>query len=127
MVCELELKYGVNYTEAFAFKQLARYVHYETLDAYEQHSPRILGVTQIANPPYATIIAIASQPTLQATITHHGTVPNNPNMVPTSINLFPQQLITATANIPPHQCTSFYGSNGRILLNFRVRIFGQKF
>jgi hypothetical protein len=29
MVCELELKYGTNYTEAFTFKQLAYYVHYE--------------------------------------------------------------------------------------------------
>jgi hypothetical protein len=47
MVYELELKYGVNYTEAFAFKQLVRYVHYEALDVYEQHSPRILGITQI--------------------------------------------------------------------------------
>jgi hypothetical protein len=47
MVCELEFKYGANYTEVFAFKQLARYVHYEALDVYEQHSPRILGVTQI--------------------------------------------------------------------------------
>jgi hypothetical protein len=45
VVCELELKYGVNYTEASAFKQLARYVHYEALDVYEQHSLRILGVT----------------------------------------------------------------------------------
>ncbi len=27
MVYELELKYGVNYIEAFAFKQLACYVH----------------------------------------------------------------------------------------------------
>jgi len=35
VVCELELKYGVNYIEVFAFKQLARYVHYETLDVYE--------------------------------------------------------------------------------------------
>jgi len=26
MVCELELKYGANYIEVFAFKQLARYV-----------------------------------------------------------------------------------------------------
>jgi len=34
-------------------------------------------------------------------ITHHGTVPNNPNSVPTSINLSPQQLIVAIANIPP--------------------------
>jgi hypothetical protein len=61
MVCELEFKYGANYTEAFAFKQLARYVHYEALDVYEQHSPRILGVTQIPNPTYAIAIAIASQ------------------------------------------------------------------
>ncbi len=45
VVCELELKYGANYTKAFAFKQLACYVHYEALDVYEQHSTRILGVT----------------------------------------------------------------------------------
>ncbi len=44
MVCELELKYGANYTEVFTFKQLAYYVHYEALDVYKQHSPRILGV-----------------------------------------------------------------------------------
>jgi hypothetical protein len=35
MVCELEFKYGANYTKAFAFKQLARYVDYEALDVYE--------------------------------------------------------------------------------------------
>jgi len=97
VVCELELKYGANYTEAFAFKQLARYVHYEALDVYEQRSVRILGVTQIPNPAYAIAIATASQ----AAIAHHGTVPNNPDPVPTSINLSPQQLIAATANIPP--------------------------
>ncbi len=45
MVCELEFKYGVNYIKAFAFKQLARYVHYEALVVYELHSSRILGVT----------------------------------------------------------------------------------
>jgi hypothetical protein len=45
VVCELELKYGVNYIEAFAFKQLAHYVHYEALDVYEQHSSNILGIT----------------------------------------------------------------------------------
>jgi hypothetical protein len=60
MVCELELKYGVNYIEAFTFKQLARYVHYEALDVYEQHSARILGVTQIPNTAYAITIATAS-------------------------------------------------------------------
>ncbi|CAK9876827.1 unnamed protein product [Sphagnum jensenii] len=73
VVCALELKYGANYTEAFAFKQLARY---EALDVYEQHSLRILGVIQIPNPAYATAIAITFQAALQATITHHGTVPN---------------------------------------------------
>ncbi len=41
VVYELEFKCGVNYIEAFTFKQLARYVHYEALDVYEQHSPRI--------------------------------------------------------------------------------------
>jgi hypothetical protein len=101
VVCELELKYGVNYTEAFAFKQSACYVHYEALDVYEQHSARILGVTQAPNPAYAITIATASQAALQAAITHHGTVPNNPDPVPTSVNLSPQQLIGAIANIPP--------------------------
>jgi hypothetical protein len=60
VVYELELKYGTNYTEAFAFKQLACYVHYEALDVYEQYSPRILCVTQIPNPAYATAITTAS-------------------------------------------------------------------
>jgi len=101
IVYELELKYGVNYTEAFTFKQLAHYVHYEALDVYEQHSARILGITQIPNPAYAIAIATASQAALQAAIAHHGTVPNNPDLVPTLVNLSPQQLIAATANIPP--------------------------
>ncbi len=34
VVCELEFKYGINYTKAFTFKQLAHYVHYEALDIY---------------------------------------------------------------------------------------------
>jgi hypothetical protein len=101
VVCELELKYDANYTEVFAFKQLARYVHYEALDVYEQHSARILDVTQIPNPAYAIAITTTSQATLQAVIAHHGTVPNNPNLVPTLINLSPQQLIAPTTNIPP--------------------------
>jgi len=54
---ELELKYDVNYTEAFTFKQLAHYVHCEALDVYEQHSLRILGLN-------ASTITIASQATL---------------------------------------------------------------
>ncbi len=64
MVCELELKYGANYTEVFAFKQLARYVHNEDLDVYKQHSPRILGVIKIPNAAYATAIATTFQSTL---------------------------------------------------------------
>jgi len=101
VVYELELKYYVNYTKAFAFKQLTRYVHYEALDVYKQHSPRILGVTQIFNPAYAIAITTTFLAALQATIAHHETMPNNPDLVPISINLFPQQFITTTTNIPP--------------------------
>jgi hypothetical protein len=100
VVCELELKYGANYIEAFAFKQLACYVHYEAFDVYEQHFSRIFGVTQIPNLAYATAIAIASKGAVQAAIAHHGTMPDNPNPVPTSVNFSPQQLIATTANIP---------------------------
>jgi hypothetical protein len=64
VVCELELKYGANYIKVFEFKQLARYVHYETLIVYEEHFIRILGITQIPNPTYVTTIAIASQAAL---------------------------------------------------------------
>jgi hypothetical protein len=35
VVCELKLKYGINYIEVFTFKQLAHYVHYEALDVYK--------------------------------------------------------------------------------------------
>jgi hypothetical protein len=87
VVCVLELKYGANYIEMFAFKQLAHYVHYEALDVYKQHSLKILGIT--------------SQTALQAAIAHHGIMLNNPNLIPTSINLFPQQFIITIANIPP--------------------------
>ncbi len=45
MVYELEYKCGANYTEAFALKQLAHYVHYEALDVCKQYFPRILGIT----------------------------------------------------------------------------------
>jgi hypothetical protein len=55
-------------------------VHYEALDVYEQHSPKILGVTQIPNPTYATTITTTSQVALQIAIAHHGTMPNSPNL-----------------------------------------------
>jgi len=64
VVCKLEFKYGSNYTEAFAFKQLARYVHYEALDVYEQHFLRIFGVTQNPNLVYAIAITTTSQAAL---------------------------------------------------------------
>ncbi len=62
---------------------------------------RILGVIQIPNLAYAIAITTASQAVVQAAIAHYGNVPNNPNPVPTLINLYPQQLIGATANILP--------------------------
>ncbi len=76
-------------------------MHYEALDVYEQRSPRILGVTQIPNLVYATAIAIASQAALQVVIAHHGIMPNNPDLVPTSVKFSPQQLIVVITNIPP--------------------------
>ncbi len=78
---------------------IMRHVHYEALDVYKPHSSKILGITQIPNPTYATTIATTSQVALQATIAHHGTLPNNLNLVPISINLSPQQLIATTVNI----------------------------
>jgi len=131
VVCELELKYGINYTKAFAFKQLARYVHYKALDVYEQHSPKILDITQIPNPTYATTIATtiatAFQAALQVAIAHHVTVPNNSDLVPISINLFPEQLIAATANNPPTINAPFlliqWGNSFEFLSwNFRSRV-----
>jgi len=128
VVCELELKYGTNYIEVFAFKQLACYVHYEALDVYEQHSVGIFGVTQIPNLGYAIAITIASKATLQAAIAHHETVPNNPNSVPTPVNLSPQQLIAATTNIPPTtDALAFADPVGKLFrileLEFRVKSF----
>ncbi len=58
-------------------------MHYEALDVYDQHFPKILGVTQIPNPAYATAIAITFQAALQVAIAHHGTMPNNPDPIPT--------------------------------------------
>ncbi len=60
-----------------------------------------MDVTQIFNLTYATTITTASQAALQVAIAHHGNVPNNPNLVLTLVNIFLQQLIVATANIPP--------------------------
>jgi hypothetical protein len=119
VVCELELKYGVNYTEAFAFKQLACYVHYEALDVYGQQFLKTLSVTQIPNPAYAIAITIAFQAALKVTIAHHGTVPNNPDLVPTSVNLSLQQLIATTTNIlPTNDAPSFVDPMGEFFLNF---------
>jgi hypothetical protein len=45
-------------------------------------------------------------------------VPNNPDLVPTSVNLSPQQLIAAIANIPPTiDATAFVNPVGEF---FRV-------
>jgi hypothetical protein len=76
-------------------------VHYEALDVYEQHSLRILGITQIPNPTYAIAITTTFEATLQVAIAHHGTVPNNPDSVSASVNLSFQKFITTTIDIPP--------------------------
>jgi hypothetical protein len=128
VVCELELKYGANYIKAFAFKQLVRYVHYEALDVYDQHSLTILGVTQIPNPAYTTAIAIASQVALQDAIAHHGIVPNNLDLVPISVNLSPQQFIVASANIPPTiNVTTFADPVGEFFQVFELEFLVKSF
>jgi hypothetical protein len=77
-------------------------MHYEALDVYKQHFSKILDITQIPNPIYATAIVTVFQVALQAAITYHGTMPHNPDPVPILVNLSPQQLIDATTNIPPN-------------------------
>jgi hypothetical protein len=52
---------------------------------------------------------------LQAAIAHHGTMPNNPNLVPTSLNFSLQQLIGVIANIPPTiNAPAFVDSTGEL-------------
>ncbi len=123
VVCELELKYGVNYTEAFAFKQLAHYVHYEALDVYEQHSARILGVTQILNPAYATATVTASQVALHIT-----------RLCPYSIlGTYLNKPFSSTTHYcyrkhsSHHQCANFCWSSGEILSSSWIGISSQKF
>jgi hypothetical protein len=76
-------------------------VHYEALDVYEQHFLKILAIIQIPNPTYAIAIVTAFQAALQAAITHHGTMLNNLDPVPTLVNFSFRQLIVTIANIPP--------------------------
>jgi hypothetical protein len=73
------------------------------LNVYEQYFLKILSVTQAPNPSYATAITTAttSQAIVQAAIAHPETVLNNPDPIPASVNLSPQQLIVIIANIPP--------------------------
>jgi len=91
VVCELELKYGVNCTEAYAFKQLVRYVHSDIGCLWATFC-KDFGRHLDSNPAYTTAITTASQAALQATIAHHGTMPNNLDLVPTLVNLSLQQL-----------------------------------
>jgi hypothetical protein len=90
-----------------------------------------LGVIQILNPVYATAIATASQTALQATIAHHGIMSNNPDSVPTLVNLSPQQLIDATMNnFPTIDALAFANPMGELFrvleLEFSVKSF-EKF
>jgi hypothetical protein len=103
-------------------------VQYEALDVYKQHSPRILGITQITNPTFATSIATTSQAALQVAIAHHGTMPNNPDPVPTLVNIFLQQLIVATANIPPTiDAPAFVDPVGELFQVLKLEFFIKNF
>jgi hypothetical protein len=53
---------------------------------------------------------------------------NNPNPVPTSVNLFPQQLIDAIANIPPTtNAPAFADLVGEFFRAFELEFFNQNF
>jgi hypothetical protein len=65
VVYELELKYGVNYTEDFG-----HHLDHQSNLCHSHHHR------------FSSCIIIA--------IAHHGTMPNNPNFVLTSVNLSPQ-------------------------------------
>jgi hypothetical protein len=53
---------------------------------------------------------------LQTAITHHGTVPNNRDLIPILINIYPQQLIpTTTKNPPTINALAFVDPVGEIL------------
>jgi len=59
-----------------------------------------LGQSGVATIAIAITTTTASQATLQITIAHHGTMPNNLDLVTTLVNLSPQQLIVIITNIP---------------------------
>ncbi len=53
---------------------------------------------------------------------------NNPNPVPTSVNLFPQQLIDVIANIPPTtNAPAFADLVGEFFRAFELEFFNQNF
>jgi hypothetical protein len=93
---------------------------------------KILGITEILNLAYAITITTAFQAALQAAIAHHGTVPNNLDPVPTSVNLSFQQLIDVITNIPPTiDALAFTNPVGNFFeflsWNFRSRILKKNY
>jgi len=87
VVCELEFKYGANYTEAFAFKQLARYVHYEAFRCLRATFSKDFGHHPDPQSSLCHRHHHSFQVALQATITHHGIMPNNLDLVLILVNL----------------------------------------
>jgi hypothetical protein len=72
-------------------------------------------------PTYATSIAFTAQTAQQAAITHHGIMPNNPNLVPILVNLFLQQFIIVTTNNPPTiDALAFVDAMGEIFRTLKL-------
>ncbi len=87
-----------------------------------------MGIIQIPNPAYAIAIATTSQATFQAAIAHHGNVPSNPDPVPISVIISPQQLITITANIlPTNDAPNFADPMGEFFRILELEFFVKSF
>jgi len=100
VVCELELKYGANYW-SICIQITSPLCALWSIGCLQATFSKDVGFIQTPNLAYAATITIASQGTLQPTIAHHGTVPNNPNLIATSVNISLQQFIATTANNLP--------------------------
>ncbi len=90
-----------NYTEAFALKQLGSLCALWGIGCLQITFFEDFGrhLDPQSNLCHSHCHHLSSCTT--ATIAHHGTMPNNPNQIPTSINFSLQQLIITTVNIPP--------------------------
>lgn len=82
------MHYGVKFTNAFVFEQMARYLTSEALDVCDKHAPMLSKIIHQPNPDYiqvALAVAIVADTALATTVA-----------VPTSVILTTDQMTAAT-------------------------------